>query len=50
MSESANRDLKAFCSQELVERRLRDFLRMPAEPAQNENTGNARTAEVSTAG
>jgi glycosyltransferase involved in cell wall biosynthesis len=49
MSDSANRDLKAFCSQELVEHRLRDFLRMPAEPARSENAGNARTTEVSNA-
>jgi glycosyltransferase involved in cell wall biosynthesis len=47
MSDSANRDLQAFCSQELVERRLRDFLQMPAEPAR-ENA--ARAAEVSNAG
>ena len=50
MSDSANRDLKAFCSQELVERRLRDFLGMSSEPAQGENAGNIRRAEVSNAG
>lgn len=50
MSECANRDLKAFCSQELVESRLRDFLHMPADAAQSAIAGNVRTAEVSSAG
>ncbi len=50
MSESANRDLKAFCSQDLVERKLRDFLRMPVESTRSAIAGNVRAAEVSNAG
>jgi hypothetical protein len=50
MSDSANRDLKAFCSQDLVERRLRAFLGIPPEAAQIESVHSARAPEISSAG
>jgi hypothetical protein len=50
MSDSANRDLRAFCSQDVVERKLRDFLRIPAEPVQSENPGGVSATQLSNAG